>query len=78
MNTEHMEKIKELLKDCTSDCKCYFQGIEKPCKARDIGLKSFIECLEEKPFNCASLIPFGDSCYCACAPRVYMAKELKM
>jgi hypothetical protein len=77
MDTERREKIKELLKDCSPACTCYCQGIEAPCKARDIGLNSFVECLEEKPLDCASLVSFGDSCYCLCAPRIYMAKELK-
>jgi hypothetical protein len=78
MKTELRQTIEELLKDCPSGCKCHQNDIENLCKARDLGMKSFIECLEENPFDCNSAISYGHSWYCSCPPRIRIAKELRM
>ena len=77
MDKEHKKDIKELMIDCSEGCKCHNPGIEDLCKAEDIGLEGFVKCLEENPSMCDHSIPYGYSWYCSCAPRIYIAKELK-
>jgi hypothetical protein len=59
------------------DFKWFKPGFGFTCKARDIGLGSFAECLEKDSFMCPFSVSFDDSYYCKCFPRVYIASELK-
>jgi hypothetical protein len=61
MHIEHKQEIQELIKDCPPGCKCHPRGIQDFCKARDIGMESFVECLEEEPFDCS----YGHSMFCS-------------
>ncbi len=36
----------------------------KICRAVDIGVAEFADCLVEKPFECEYAIPFGDGYFC--------------
>jgi hypothetical protein len=56
------------------DCKCYKLGFGV-FKARDIGLESLVECLEEDPYTCPFLMSDGYSNYCKCPVCVHIAKE---
>lgn len=71
-------KIKKIIKtiECPKDFKCYESKFKNLCKAKDIGLKSFLLCLEEKR-ECNFSIFFIDEYLCKCPLRVYIAKELK-
>ena len=77
MKQAHMQQIEEHTKCCPEGCKCHNGGIDSFCKAEDVGLETFVECLEEEAFNCASSVSFADSYYCKCLLRVYIAKKLK-
>ncbi|MEW6584015.1 MAG: hypothetical protein AB1442_00215 [Nitrospirota bacterium] len=46
-----------------------------PCKARDIGLDSFLLCLEENPRMCKFSLAFGGRYFCKCKSRVRSAEE---
>jgi hypothetical protein len=72
---KQIEEIIGQLK-CPKDFKCYKSGFEVLCKAKDIGIESFLECLEETPFACKFAVPFGGLYYCQCPLRVYVAKKL--
>jgi len=61
---------------CPKDFKCYRSNLSRLCKAKDIGLESFLECLEENPRDCEFSIGYGYSYYCRCPVRVHIAKQL--
>jgi hypothetical protein len=55
------------------DFKWFKPGLGFTCKAKDIGLESFVECLEMD--SCPFSIPFGYTHYCKCPARVHEAKK---
>jgi hypothetical protein len=61
---------------CAKDFRCYRSNLSQLCKAKDVGLESFLECLEDNPRDCEFSIGYGDSCFCRCPVRVYIAKKL--
>jgi hypothetical protein len=75
-----LKPIEEIIGEmkCPKDFKCYKSGFKNLCKADDIGLKSLIVCLEEKPYECNFSRLFGDSYFCECPLRKYIVKELEM
>jgi hypothetical protein len=74
------EKINEILgrTQCPNDFRCINSGFENLCKANDIGLDDYLECLEEENFKCPFVISFGSGYLCKCPMRIYLAKELKI
>ena len=60
---------------CPKDFKCYRSNLARLCKAKDLGLESFLECLEDNPRDCKFSVAFGDGYYCRCPVRVYIAKK---
>jgi len=72
------ETIEEITKhfSCPKDFKCCKSGFENLCKATDIGLRSFLECLEENPLDCPFAVSFGFSYFCQCPLRIYLKREL--
>ena len=79
MEQEHQKELEEIIGDlsCAKDFKCYKQGFKNLCKAQDVGLETFLECLEQKPFECPLSVRFGGLYYCSCPLRVYLGKKLK-
>ena len=73
--TELQEIIADL--SCPKDFQCYKSGFQVLCKARDIGLQTFVECLEEHPCNCTFSFSLYGWNYCRCPVRVYVVKNLK-
>ena len=73
---KEIEKIIGGMK-CPKDFKCCKPGFDVVCKAKDIGLETFLECLEEDPRSCQFSVPFGEGYFCQCPLRVYIAKKLK-
>jgi hypothetical protein len=78
MEQIYVQKIEQLLKYCPEGSKCHKQKVENLCKAEDVGLESFLQCLEKAPFECTSALSYDGSYYCACRPRVYIAKAFKV
>jgi hypothetical protein len=74
---EQKSKIEEirLKMNCHNNFQCYQSGFSELCKARDIGMETFIECLEEKPGRKVFSLSYGDKYFCKCPLRVYIAKE---
>lgn len=65
---------------CPKAFRCAASDFVDLCRARDIGLESFLLCLEEKngsPKVCTFSVSFGDVFFCQCPLRVYIAKKLK-
>ena len=79
MTGEERKKIEELIDQlsCTKDFRCAQSGFERLCSARDLGLESFLECLEEEAWGCRFALSFGEGYFCRCPLRVYIAKNLK-
>jgi hypothetical protein len=80
MITEKQRKeIRKLIGrlNCPKDFICYQSGFEQLCQAEDLGLESFLKCLEGKPTQCTFSISYGDGYYCRCPLRVFIAKEMK-
>ena len=71
-------KIKKIISkiECSKDFQCYESKFKNLCRVKDIGLKSFLLCLEEN-HDCNFSIFFIDEYLCKCPLRVYIAKELK-
>ena len=78
MEKRHKKEIEEIIGDlkCPKDFKCYRSGFEKLCRARDTGIESYLECLEQNPSDCTFAVAFGSSFYCKCPIRVYLSKNL--
>ena len=77
MEQDWKKEIEQIIGElnCRKDFKCYKSGFTDLCKARDIGLDSFLECLEEAPYRCPFSVHFGREYYCKCPLRVYIAKK---
>ncbi len=79
MKDEDRKKIEEILDRmiCPKNFKCADSGFEQLCKARNIGLENYLDCLEENPSACLFALPFGSGYLCHCPLRVYLSRELK-
>ena len=79
LNEKAKREIQEIMTKmrCPEDFRCYTSGFERLCKARDIGLKLYLQCLEEQPNECNFSFHCGDEFYCSCPLRVYLAKKVR-
>ena len=79
MREEEKKKIEEIIDGlkCPKEFRCAQSGFERLCQARDIGMKNYLDCLEEKPATCKFALSFGDGHFCRCPLRVYLAKALR-
>ena len=76
MEGKKLEKIIGKMQ-CPKDFRCCKSNFKDICKGEDIGLDSFLRCLEKKPKNCPFSIYFGGVYFCKCPLRLYIAKELR-
>ena len=74
---EDIEKIISGM-ECAKGFKCYQSGFNNLCHAKDIGIDSFVECLETETKGCQFSFPFGMSHLCKCPLRVYIANEMNI
>jgi hypothetical protein len=79
MKKEDRKIIEEIISGlkCDKNFECAESGFEILCKAKDIGMDNYLECLESIPQSCRFTISFGNSFFCQCPIRVYVAKSLK-
>lgn len=78
MQTQHVDKATEPTHACPEGCKCHLQETEGLCAAADVGLETYLECMETHPFMCPSAVRFASVYYCSCPTRVQLAKELHL
>jgi hypothetical protein len=71
---EHTEEMIDGMQ-CPKEFSCYTSGLKNLCKARDIGLESFVACLMNDPLACKFSIQFGGAFFCKCKLRVYITKK---
>ena len=62
--------------ECAKGFPCYKSGFNNLCHAKDLGLESFIECLEKRTKECKFSLPFGMTRLCQCPLRIYVEKNL--
>jgi hypothetical protein len=77
MKQDHEKELQEIMGGvtCSKDFKCYKSGFKNLCKAQDVGLGAFLECLEEYPLECTFSVHYGSVSYCTCPLRVYIVKK---
>jgi hypothetical protein len=77
LKDEDLEKIEAIIgkMSCPKMFKCADSGFEKLCKARDFGVESYLDCLDEKSSECPFALPFGEGYLCQCPLRVFLAKK---
>jgi hypothetical protein len=63
--------------ECGKNFECTESESAVLCKARDFGLKDYIECLEAEPQRCRFAVSFGAAHFCRCSMRVHIAKTVK-
>ena len=78
MKDEDLKRIEAIIgkMSCPKKFKCADSGFEKLCKARDFGVESYLDCLDENCVECPFALPFGDGHLCQCPLRVFLAKKL--
>ena len=76
MNEKHRAKIKKLMAkvDCPRNFKCVESGGQLRCKVKDIGMDSYVKCLEVSSSNCKFLLHYGSYHFCKCPLGVYLTK----
>jgi hypothetical protein len=76
---EDRRRIEEIIGKmaCPKGFRCADSGFENLCKARDFGVESYLDCLDEKRSLCRFALPFADIYLCQCPLRVYLAKKLR-
>ena len=80
ITAEQKKQIEEIISrsECPKDFKCYKSDFSEVCKASNIGLGGFVECLEQNGNLCNFSMPFGKSYLCTCPLRIYISKELNI
>jgi len=81
MDEEQKRQIEQILDglQCKKDFICYTSGQKDLCRAEDIGLDSFLVCLEHDPKACTFFAAtYGNRHFCQCPLRIYMAKKMKI
>ena len=79
MKQEVRKKIQEIMGEmvCPANFKCAEPGFEELCKAKDVGVDDFLECLEPDTEHCTFVLPFAHGYLCQCPLRLYIKKNLK-
>ena len=62
---------------CRKGFTCADSGFEKLCKAKDVGLKRHLLCLESGAALCEFALLLDRKYYCACPLRVYLTKMIQ-
>ena len=78
MEQDYKKRLEEIIDrlECPKDFMCYKSGFSSLCKAKDIGMETFLDCLNEKSYDCKFSIYTGKYYICKCPLRIYVAKKL--
>ena len=62
LGAEHKRQIEQIIAgmDCAKDFECYKSGFTNLCPIKDIGMETFVECLEKRPEGCEFSFSYGD------------------
>lgn len=78
MKQEIGKEIREIMGEmqCSKNFKCSSYGLKKLCKAKDIGKKKHLVCLESDPTDCEFSIDSVSEYFCSCPLRIFIARKL--
>ncbi|UCG79659.1 MAG: hypothetical protein JSV60_06650 [Desulfobacterales bacterium] len=78
MEKTHIQQTKESLAKLKllAEYKRFKPGVDFICRAKHIGLHSFVQCLEKDSRSCEFSIRYSNSYFCKSPARVFAAKEL--
>jgi hypothetical protein len=80
ISKEEIEKLQEIIDGlkCSKNLQCCQTGFEKVCKARLIGDKGLLECLDDIPSDCMFAESYHDQFFiCQCPLRKYIAEKFE-
>jgi hypothetical protein len=79
MEHAHIQEVEKRIYGLRlhKDCRWFQPGSGFTCKAEDVGLDLYVECLEKNSNECPFSMSYADSHYCTSAARVYIAKILE-
>lgn len=79
MEKGRREEIEQIISEfkCPKDFKCYRSGLETLCRAKDVGIESFLLCLEQDPQKCRFSLRLETQYLCECPLRNYIARRFK-
>lgn len=79
MREEDRRLIEEIIggMTCPKGFRCAESGFENLCQARDFGVESYLDCLDQSREHCRFALPFADIYLCQCPLRVFLAKKLR-
>lgn len=61
---------------CSQNFMCCQSAFANICQAKDIGLESYLKCMEPECFECAFCFYYGSVSYCSCELRRYIARHI--
>ncbi len=71
---DQSKKIEEIKKNMKCKWKFKCEDDSLFCKIKDIGMNSFLVCLDSKVDLCKYSIHFGNSYFCSCPLKFYLNK----
>ena len=79
MELDYKKELEKVVGDlvCPKDFKCCTEGLENLCKVRDVGMQTFVQCLEPNPHECPFSKLLAAAYVCKCSLRIYISKKLK-
>ena len=79
MDEDQRKEIEEIINHykCPRDFQCCKSHFRDLCKAKDIGLETYLKCLESDPRSCPVSVPFGEGYFCQCPLRIHIWEKLK-
>lgn len=77
LTSEHRERIEQIICHlrCLKGFECYSSGFERLCTAVVTAGSGLVECRDPSNGACTFRLPVGDSAYCTCPLRKYIAKQ---
>jgi hypothetical protein len=78
MNADDKQAIEKIMAGmkCPKDFKCVNNDFKHLCKAADIGIRDYVECLDRNPLGCWYGVTFNNSRFCKCPIRIYLFRDL--
>ncbi len=79
MREEVKRKIADIMGEmhCPKNFICAESGFNELCRMIDIGLESYLVCLDPDPTQCKFALSYDHKYYCRCPLRVYISKVLE-
>ena len=78
MDEAHRRQIESIIggMTCPKDFVCCEDDSKNLCKAKDVGMRGYLDCLDEEATGCVFSLTFGSGRLCKCPLRAYLGKNL--